>query len=216
MTEIPLAIKGENIGNAPPVSLLQFPEATGNKRVSLRAEEIEALVDQSISGDSGSFAELYGLYRESIFRYSYSRTSNVENAQDITQQVFLNAWRGIGGYQRIMGRPFEAWLFTISHNVTVGYYRDHSRRPVAYLDEKIPSPEVDPGEIAVQQERNLTLMEAISRLIPSQQQVISLRFFDNLGFKEIGEIMGKSPVAVRVLKRRAISSLKRDLNRDDF
>jgi len=82
---------------------------------------VVALVDRVVaSRDARAFGELYDLFVERIYKYLYCRASSHPDAEDLTEQVFLKAWEAIGGY-RWQGRPFEAWLYRLAHNV----YVDH-------------------------------------------------------------------------------------------
>jgi hypothetical protein len=81
-----------------------------------------ALVDAAIAGDGTAFAALYDLHLDRVYRHVYYRVGNRADAEDLTQQVFLQAWRAIGRYRRTAA-PFIAWLLTIAHNAIVSHYR---------------------------------------------------------------------------------------------
>ena len=57
--------------------------------------EVESLVDRAVGGDTEAFGRLYDIYADRIYRHIYYRTSNVEDARDLTQEVFIKAWQGI-------------------------------------------------------------------------------------------------------------------------
>ena len=84
--------------------------------------EAESLVESAAGGDIQAFGRLYDIYVDRIYRHIYYRTSNVEDARDLTQEVFVKAWQGLPKYKRTK-TPFLAWLFTISHNRVIDYYR---------------------------------------------------------------------------------------------
>ena len=96
--------------------------------------EAETLVERAASGDTEAFGRLYDVYADRIYRHIYYRTSNMEDARDLTQEVFIKAWQGLPKYKRTK-TPFLGWLFTISHNRIVDYYR--TKRDYAYLNNEI-------------------------------------------------------------------------------
>lgn len=173
------------------------------------------LVARAIAGNREAFTTLYDRYSDRIYRHVLYRVSSVEDAEDLTQLVFLNAWRAIGRY-RITGSPFAAWLFTIAHNAVMTYYR--RGRPTVPLEGDAFEEErddVDPeqaAESALNQER---VRSAISQLRPDRQQVVSMRFLDDLPHKDIADTMGKSEGAVRVIQHRALLELRRMLREDE-
>ena len=84
--------------------------------------EVESIVDRAIGGDTDAFGRLYDIYADRIYRHIYYRTNNVEDAQDLTQEVFMKAWQALPKYKKSR-TPFLGWLFTISHNRVIDYYR---------------------------------------------------------------------------------------------
>lgn len=77
---------------------------------------------------SEAFGEVYEEYLNGVYRYLYARTTNTEDASDLTQQVFLKAFEGFPTY-RDQGHPISAWLFKIAHNTVVDFHR--RRRPTS-------------------------------------------------------------------------------------
>jgi len=138
----------------------------------------------------------------------------MEDAEDLAQQVFLQAWRALGRYRQT-GTPFVAWLFTIAHNVVVSFYR--RQRPTTPLDtETLDWPdELRPeavAELGIEYER---VRQAMQHLKPEQQQVLAMRFLEDLPFRDIALALGKSEVNVRVMQHRALLELRRVLERDE-
>ena len=138
----------------------------------------------------------------------------MEDAEDLVQVVFLQAWRAIGRY-KVTGSPFVAWLFTITHNLVVSFYRGN--HATVALEKDIPEvrqtshPEFA-AESVLDQERTRT---AISKLRPDHQKVINLRFIENLAHRDIAESLGKSEGAVRVIQHRALLELRHILEREE-
>jgi RNA polymerase sigma-70 factor (ECF subfamily) len=169
-----------------------------------------ALVEAAIRGDSRAFAALYDRHADRVYRHVYYRVANQPDAEDLTQQVFLQAWRAIDRYQRT-GAPFVAWLLTIAYHVVVS----HSRRakPTASLDLEPAATDrwADPeGETMSRFERH-AVRAAILRLKPDQQQVIIMRFVEHFDHADVAAALGKSEGYVRVIQHRALSELRRML-----
>ena len=179
-----------------------------------RAEETEAtLVDASIRGGVEEFGALYDRYVDRVYRYVYYRTGNRSDAEDVTQQVFLNAWKAIGRYQRT-GATFIAWLFTIVHNEVVSHYR--RMKEESYLDVEVEAKQrwADPEAETMTRHDSVVVREAILQLKPEQQQVIIMRFIEDLEYSDIAAALGKSEGNVRVIQHRALGELHQLLDRE--
>jgi RNA polymerase sigma-70 factor (ECF subfamily) len=134
-------------------------------------------------------------------------------AEDLAETVFLKAWRAIARYEQ-QGLSFSSWLYRIARNVAIDYYRTRredlplSSEPLELADEEGLGPE----ELVLRREEVRELQRAVSRLPEEQQQVIILRFVEGLSHAQVGEIMGKSEEACRVLQHRGLAALSRLLS----
>jgi RNA polymerase sigma-70 factor (ECF subfamily) len=167
----------------------------------------DALVAQAIDGDETAFTRLYDLYYDRVYRHVYYRIGP-HDAEDITQQVFLQAWRALGRFQQTSA-PFIAWLFTISHNTVVSFYRRN--KWASSLDsDAITAPGDDGVEGSVENKlEHERARRAIAQLNPDQQQVLTLRFLEDLAPQEVSATLGKSQGNVRVIQHRALRELRR-------
>jgi RNA polymerase sigma-70 factor, ECF subfamily len=192
-------LKSDETGNHPET------EAT-----SVDAGQIgeETLVRGAMARDQKAFAALYDRFADRLYQYAYYRVSSATDAEDLTQQIFLQAWRAIDRYQPT-GAPFLAWLFRIAHNVVISHYR--RRRDEVYLDTEMPVPDTrdGPGEILQMELDGEEVRRTILRLKPDHQQVIILRFVEELGYPEVAAAMEKSESTVRVLQYRALREMRR-------
>jgi RNA polymerase sigma-70 factor (ECF subfamily) len=177
-----------------------------NEEAAARAAEAEIVV-RAVAGDRDAFSDLYENHYDQIQRYVLYRVSSLEEAEDITQRVFVQAWQAIGRY-RPTGSPFVAWLFTIAHNLVVSFYRKH--RQTAPLDDEIEEerPSSSPEFMAEAGFERDRTRSAVSALRPDYQKVIYLRFNDNRSHRDIAEELGKSEGAVRVMQHRALLKLR--------
>ena len=82
------------------------------------------------------FSELYKAHLKDVYSYSYYRVGNHHDAEDLTEQTFLQAYRHFArAQQESQGRPLRPWLIRIAHNLAANYYRDRSRRPQTNIDD---------------------------------------------------------------------------------
>ena len=181
-------------------------------------DEERALAARASSGDRAAYGELYQRYVEKIYRYIYFKVGGRDETEDLTSQTFLKAWDAIGDYEW-RNHPFGAWLFRIAHNLVVDYHR--AKKETVGLDDATPQLEGRTSKDALRPEQVLGEMitmervrRAIGRLTEEQQQVLILRFFDELSTGEVATIMGKNSGAIRGLQFRALSALRDLLHRE--
>ena len=170
----------------------------------------ESLVKRAKQRDQAAFAQLYEAHFDKIYRYVTLKIGNKTEAEDLTQQVFLNALQSISSF-RWQGKPFSAWLFRIAHNQVVDHLRKKKGVSVP-LDESLPDSGDDPQTLV---ERVLSIeqvLAAANHLTQLQREVISLRFTSELSIAEVAEVMGKSQGAVKALQHSAIVALRRALS----
>ncbi|GAB4471810.1 MAG: hypothetical protein Kow0088_05890 [Anaerolineales bacterium] len=179
-------------------------------------EEIreEQILASAATGDEDAFAWLYQKYVNRIYNYVYFRTGNQADAEDLTAKVFMRAMRHIRNY-RDLGLPFSAWLYRIAHNLVANWHRDNGRKKEIPLDEVIPLPVLSkhPESEVVKREETEKLMKIIRKLPPERQQLIILKFVEQLSNAEIGQIMGKSEGAIKSLYHRTLLSLRQEYER---
>src|ERR687890_1895136 len=98
-----------------------------------RAGETEAVDKQRLDAD---FTSLYKTHLRDVYSYAYYRVGNHHDAEDLTEQTFLQAYRH---FERAMaesdGRPLRPWLIRIAHNLAANLYRDRSRKPQTHIDD---------------------------------------------------------------------------------
>jgi len=175
--------------------------------------EIEGLlIEQAAKGDPQSFARLYDLHVDRVYRHVFYRVSSVGVAEDLTQEVFLKGWQALHRYKRT-GSPFVAWLLTIAHNLVIDYYRARKRETSLEASILPPDSATTPQQIAEVRWEQRELERAIMQLRPEQQLVIVLRFIDGFEYSEIAALLRKSEGAVRVIQHRALKELRRILGK---
>jgi len=175
------------------------------------APEVRALVDKAIAGNVEAFGDLYSIYLDRIYRYVFYQVHNREVAEDLTEEVFVKAWRSIGRY-RWEGRPFSAWLYRIAHNHVVDHFRTHRRHEPLEID--IPDDGEQPDEAVERQQTKELVLRALAKLPQQQKQLITLKFVEELGNEAIEQIMEKSQGAIRIMQMRALAALRRKLSEE--
>ena len=175
----------------------------------------EALVKRAVQRDRQAFAALYQSCVVRVYRHVYYRVSTLADAEDITQEVFIRAWKSIDKY-KYKGAPFAAWLIAIAHNLVVDHYRAKKRAAgsegMDYVDvDSIPQVDrqVDTDVVLDQ----IYVRKALSQLKGERQKVIVMRFIDGFSYAEIAKALKKSEGAVRVIQYRALKELKEILKR---
>jgi len=170
----------------------------------------ENLVRRAQNNDQEAFAQLYEEYFDKIYRYLALRIGNEMEAEDMTQQVFLNALRSISSF-RWRGVPFSAWLYRIAHNQAVDHLRKKKKRTSVPLDESLATSDDNP-QLATERKLDIEqLLSATKQLTEAQHEVISLRFTSELSIAQVARVMGKSQGAVKALQHSAIVALRRTI-----
>jgi RNA polymerase sigma-70 factor (ECF subfamily) len=181
-----------------------------SERVSGRLEPgwSDAELVQAARADVRSFLPLYERYFPKVQRYVRIRVGDRAACEDITSEVFMAALAALPEFRG--SGSFAAWLFRIAQNAV----RSHHRGARALqLDEvtlaAIPGEDPAPPEEALRRERLAHLRAVVSTLKPEQQNLLALRYGAELESHEIGEVLGKSAVAVRVALHRTLAELRR-------
>lgn len=182
-----------------------------------RVEE-QRMIQLAKTGDAQAFAQLYRAHVQAIFRYMYYRLNDIHLAEDMTADVFTRALKDLPNYHD-MGKPFLAWLYRIAHARLVDYYRKIGRRGTEdELDDSIILQQIDEhADIQLlRKQMAQALHHAIGKLIPSQQQVVVLRFIEEKSLEETALIMDKKVNAIKALQHRALKTLAQLLRQMGF
>lgn len=178
---------------------------------SLSEEQVEQLVIKSQNGDAEAFAKVYDTFVTPIYRYIFYKVKR-EDVEDLVETLFLKAWENVKRYKKRDKSGFKSWIFRIAHNLVVDHYR--VTREHAGLDPRLSDTkkEANPLKLANETLNNDRLQEAIKELKPNYQQVIILKFLNELSNEEISGILKKSEGSVRILQFRALKALKQILS----
>ena len=179
-------------------------------------QEERLLIDRA-KKDPAAFGELYSRYVDRIYNYIYYRTGSSVDAEDLTGRVFFKAMSHIKGYKH-MGLPFSAWLYRIAHNLVANYHRDRARKQEISLDnlpgQILPKSEQHPESRVVRSQEVDALLARIRDLAPNRQELLILKFVDQLSNAEIGQIMRKSEGAIKSLYHRTLLELRETMDEE--
>jgi len=163
----------------------------------------EAVINMSKEGDEEAFHKLYDEYVGRVFMFIRSRVSSREDALDITQDVFVDFWKGLSRFQ--FENEIKLWnlILTIASRKISRFYR--FRKVTASLDDI---------ETTLPAEENLSVMDReilqtlLEKLSLRDREVVDLRYFAGLPFAEIANMLGDNESAVKVRHHRAIRKLQ--------
>jgi RNA polymerase sigma-70 factor, ECF subfamily len=168
----------------------------------------DGLLIEAAQRDPAAIVPLYQRYVRPIYRYLYSRVGNVQDTEDLTSQVFLEALRGLPRYHH--RGNFAAWLFTIARRRAGNHYR---RQPVLFdLDDAfIASDEADPLAQVIHVVDLEQLRGLMARLNERDQELLRLRYAGGLTFAQMAATLGKREGAVKMAMQRLLARLQRAL-----
>ena len=156
------------------------------------------------------FSDLYRQHLRDVYSYSYYRVGNHHDAEDLTEQTFLQAYRHFERAQRESnGRPLRPWLIRIAHNLAANFYRDRSRKPqTAIEDAAVISAPHDTETLVEGREDLRAILEGVQKLPDDRREALIMRFALGMDNREIARAMGRSDGATKVLIHRAIRQLE--------
>ena len=159
-----------------------------------------ALVSGFLADDSACFDEIHDRYRLRIYRFAVKRLRDATEAEDVTQEVFLEAYRGLAKFE---GRSaLTSWLYGIAHHLVCRRFRVR-RLAVASLDEagarEVAGPSIEPTA-RIDAVRHLKACVSVldNEVSDAQREVFSLRYEHNMSTRAIAEELGKSNQAVKI------------------
>ena len=161
-----------------------------------------------------AFEDFYRAHLRDVYSYSYYRVRDHHDAEDLTEQAFLQAYRHFDRARRESdGRPLRPWLIRIAHNLALNYYRDRSRRPQTPLENADPiAARHDTEAIAEGREELRTVMANLDHLSDDRREALIMRFALGMDNREIARALGRSDGATKVLIHRAIKQLQEEMS----
>jgi RNA polymerase sigma-70 factor (ECF subfamily) len=156
------------------------------------------------------FSDLYRAHLRDVYSYAYYRVGDHHDAEDLTEQTFLQAYRHFERAQRESnGRPLRPWLIRIAHNLAANLYRDRARKPATPIDESSDLTALHTTEQLVEGRDELSrVLAGVQRLPDDRREALIMRFALGMDNREIARAMDRSDGATKVLIHRAIKQLE--------
>jgi len=163
-----------------------------------------------------AFETFYREHLRDVYSYAYYRVGNHHDAEDLTEQAFLQAYRHFDRARRESdGRPLRPWLIRIAHNLASNYYRDRSRRPQTSLENADPiATRHDTEDLVAGREELRQVMANLDALSDDRREALIMRFALGMDNREIARALGRSDGATKVLIHRAIKQLQEEMSDD--
>lgn len=170
-------------------------------------EQIEQqLVNRAVQKDPGAFTELYSRHASRVYRHIYYLVGHKQEAEDLTAEAFLNAWRAVERYQD-RGVPIESWFLRIGHNLAIKYLKRH-RTHFTAEDTLEADPGLSPEVIHERAAEQVAVRAAILKLPDVQRQVVVWRCLEGMDYGEVAVMLGRSEGNIRVIQHRALKRLR--------
>jgi RNA polymerase sigma-70 factor (ECF subfamily) len=165
--------------------------------------------------DKQNLVEIYEELSPALYRYAVRLLGNRETAEDCVSETFsryLHAIRNGGGPKENV----QAYLYRVAHNWITDYYR-RTRDATQPLDTEEPvDTSTNPSRVVVEEQERHRVRKALLRLPPDQQQVIALRFLDEMSHDQVAVILDKTVEATRALQYRALTTLRHLLREEEL
>lgn len=190
----------------------------GKDRASVLVNfDVDRSAVEAARRDPRAFEALYRKYVAQVYSFALYELRDANAAEDLTAQVFLRALDGLPRF-REQGEPpdssFRVWLFQICRNTLANERRRVRRHPEATLDFALEVPSADDVQAeALDREQLARAWQHIGQLPAERRQALVLRFVEEMSTREIGEVLGRSEGATRVLIHRALQAVARQLGR---
>ena len=173
----------------------------------------DVYVHKTVEGDVEAFNELVNRHHTKIYGLAYRMLGNAEDAEDATQETFLEAYKSIKTFR--FQSQFGTWLYRVGMNTCNQYIRkakSRNRMLNAYTEETAAQGMTEEREIpermAIKTEQRKVIQAAIDRLPPKQREVVTLYYMQHLKYKEIAEVLNCSLGTVASRLNKAMQNLK--------
>jgi len=175
------------------------------------------LIVDYFRGDEKALEILIERYLKAIYSFVYWYVRNSQEAEDITQEVFVKVWRNLKRFKKEY--KFKIWIFAIAKNTCLDWQKKKRIIPFSVLDneeglsfaETIKDPALLPNELLERQDITVTLKGALESLSPKYRMILFLHYNDHFTFREIAEILGEKLNTVKSRHRRALTMLRKFL-----
>ena len=175
----------------------------------------DQLIADYLKGDEESLEILIKRYLKPIYSFVYRYTGSGQDAEDITQEVFVKVWRNLKKFDQ--QRSFKTWIFAIAKNTSIDLLKKKKAIPFSEFEneagenmitETLADPSPLPHELLEKAGMAQMLTSAMDTLSPKYRMVLFLRYNDHFNFREIAESLGEPLNTIKSRHRRALVNLK--------
>jgi RNA polymerase sigma-70 factor, ECF subfamily len=179
-------------------------------------EQIEQLIILAKDGDSRAFSELYDRFAGAIYRFINMKLRHREQSEDVLQEVFIKAWRGLSGFEVKQGH-FSAWLYRIATNAVNDHFRKAYRKPENLeLNENMEVYAKEETSEEMDKAQDFSRIKNALEFLPIKyKEVLELRYVQDLTIEETSFALKKSKLAVRLSQHRALKKLREILGEEN-
>ena len=167
------------------------------------------LAERVQTGETEFFAEIYEIFAQKIYSFIFYKTFHRETAEDLTSQTFTKALEKINSFNPEKG-SLNSWLYAIARNAVIDHFRTYKKMQNVDDIFDLESPTDIPNEFD-SREGFAEIRDALQKISPQQREIILLRVWDGMKFREIAEILEKSEAAVKMDFARGIKNLKKEV-----
>lgn len=177
--------------------------------------EEKALIGRILSGDQEAFAILVEQHQKQVYNLCLRMVSNPTDAEDLAQEAFVKAWKGLRFYK--FESSFSTWLYRLTSNVCIDFLRRQKRRTALSLTSSeaddameldLPDPRPGPEELVIHREDQNTVANAMAQLDEEHRLVLTLRVIEALSYEQISEVLGIKAGTVKSRLARARNRLR--------
>ncbi|MBU1671115.1 MAG: sigma-70 family RNA polymerase sigma factor [Actinobacteria bacterium] len=173
----------------------------------MQEQQLNRIIEQARTSPE-AFGVLYDTFQPMMFSYVARRVSNTADAEDVCAQVFEKLLIGLGRFDPERA-SFKTWLYKVANNTVIDYYRERGKTRHLSLDEAMETYRYE-GRVEVDYTRKyLQVMSLISELPSAHQEVLSLRFIEDMENDEIARVLGCSKRHAAVKLFRALKALRK-------
>jgi RNA polymerase sigma-70 factor (ECF subfamily) len=167
------------------------------------------VIRRVLDGETVAFELLVRRYQQTIFRLAQRMTRNAEDARDLAQDTFVQAYKSLAGFQGQSG--FSTWLYRIAVNLCLNHLKSSRREDPAEVDATVADGREDALAVLLVNERDRALAAAIDQLPPQQRATLTLRVYQGLSHREIAEVLECAEGTAKANYFHAIQSLRKKL-----
>ena len=181
--------------------------------------EERMIIEQAIQGDPNAFEQLVLTHQKAVYNLALRMVGNPEDAQDLDQEAFLKAWRGLKFFQ--FESSFSTWIYRLTSNTCIDFLRRQKKQKLVSTtvlndDDQaeellLPDPDPLPEEQAILNEQRQSVVQAMNELEVEYREILTLRVVQGLSYTEIAEILDLKEGTVKSRLARAREKMRRQL-----